>query len=204
MPFTLALINNSIRLTLIGLNGQKMMNYILSEVKPEQLIYIGKHKCTVQSITLDNEFAPGFSTIADISAPPFHHKFTMIFRTETAISKLNARGQRYMKLFPDPELVFTSLANYWQSYMNEMISEWFIKQLANGSIVTSKYKLKTCYFRQGKRHQNGFQGAVDYICLNHDKKFIETTNKLCRFAPYVGLGVQTARGMGAVSVNFVQ
>ena len=202
-PFTLAFIRSDLRLTFIGTSGITMMNHVLSEFVSGTVINVGNNRCIVKGIALDETYAPAVSTMADLCAPTIHQKFTIIFRTETAINMLNSRGRRYMKLFPDPELVFTRLANYWQEYTDQVIPDWYFECLADGGIGTSQHKIKTLYFRQKNRHQNGFRGSASYECLEKDDEFVMLTNTLCRFAPYVGIGVQTARGMGAVSVSFL-
>lgn len=202
-PFTLAIIRDTLRLTFIGTTGITMMNHVLSEFVSGTVIYIGDHRCKIKNIALDETYTPGASTMTDLCKPTNHRKFTIVFRTETAISKLNSHGRRYMVLYPDPELVFSRLANYWQKYTNRVIPDWYITCLTDGGIVASMMDIKTYYFKQKNRHQTGFRGAVGYECLEKDKEFVVLTNTLCRFAPYVGIGVQTARGMGAVSANLL-
>lgn len=202
-PFTLACLGDILRLTFIGQHGVKMMNYLLREIVPGQQIRIGRHRCTVTQVALDEVYAPGVSTLADLGSPSHHQRIRMDFLTETAVTRHRSQGQRFMVLFPEPDLIFGRLADYWQKYTDQIIPGWYLDSLNDNALVVTRHQLETSYYTREQHHQNGFIGFVVYECLEKQEEFVQLTNTLARFAPYVGIGFQTARGMGAVSVDFL-
>ena len=146
-----------------------------------------------------------YSSFAELSAQSRMRKqYTFEFATPTAFSKGQKSWGKLLKLFPEPALVFESLAKQWETF-----APLHLRMTARGLsihdfaawceeyIIISRYSLETCYLPGSKFGQTGFQGTVTYEVKGAQTDPEATwLTPLARFALFSGVGYKTAMGMG--------
>lgn len=109
------------------------------------------------------------------------------------------RSQGVLLLYPQPELVFQSLQDRWNSF-----SPWPIHlEDIKTNIFVSRYNLSTKYINFPKYGQTGFTGEVIYsINRAWPQEYRWQVVTLGRYGAYSGVGYKTGMGMGETSVSF--
>jgi len=101
------------------------------------------------------------------------------------------------KLFPLPELVFSSLLKKWNAFSETKIPKEIEKEFEK--IRVTRFRLKTELVNFSKYKIIGFVGKVVYeLPETIDKEIKNTINALADFAFYSGVGYKTTMGMGQV------
>lgn len=104
-------------------------------------------------------------------------------------------------IFPEEGLVFSSLLRRWNSVSSSR--HWTdadIPDLLSYYAAIDTYQLETKAFQLERHYVKGFTGKVTYALPGpEDIRRIQLV--LASFAPFAGIGIKTALGMGAVSVS---
>ena len=104
-------------------------------------------------------------------------------------------------LFPSEKLIAQSLFQRWNGLMTEctMQDDEALQMLTDG-LTISRYRLRSQDYRIKGQRINGFVGSVE-IYARLSAPMQELWRLLLAFAPYGGVGIKTALGMGAVSAG---
>jgi CRISPR-associated endoribonuclease Cas6 len=130
---------------------------------------------------------------ATIPAP----SVTLEFATPTAFSQGTlADGRKKLRLFPEPETVFKSIAQRWNELAPAELSlEPQQVTAASAETLVSHYEARSRAISLGKGTQKGFVGTVRYeLPADPDQRRLLTL--LADAVFYLGVGSKTARGMG--------
>lgn len=197
---TIALVDNNIqgavlRLTFFAENGLAYAQTLMTSLATRSCLKLGNRICLIDAVSLEEQPWGGIATWADLwkEKPCRHMVFN--FAAPTAISKYGADG-RWMALYPDPGDLFAGLARRWRALDGPTLPDDLDEVVRTGGCVVSSYDLKTKTFHVTNRTQIGFQGRVAYECRTESISHVVALNALSRLAPFVGIGYQTARGMG--------
>lgn len=147
----------------------------------------------------------GYSSCAALYAvrkPQKQYQFE--FATPTAFSRGQQAWGKSFKLFPEPSLVFESLAHQW-----EVVAPTNLRLAAHGltirdlaawceeHIVVLRYSLHTLHLSYSKFGLSGFLGDVAYeVKGNPAAPEAAWLTPLARFALFSGVGYKTTMGMG--------
>ncbi len=143
-----------------------------------------------------------FHEISQCSEPRVHYAFE--FASPTAFSLGQKSWGKQMNLFPEPSLVFGSLARQWENFAPHPLrittSGLSIRDLTEwcaGALVVSRYHLETRVLHSKKFGNVGFQGKISYD-LKGKAQSAESIwlSRLARFALFSGVGYKTTMGMG--------
>lgn len=102
-------------------------------------------------------------------------------------------------IFPENFLVLQSLLQRWNTFSLKMkIEENNLAEKLSTFCKISRYNLHSQKFSLEQKYITGFAGKISISFVGN-----ETVNKivglLAKFAPFAGIGIKTALGMGAVS-----
>lgn len=146
-----------------------------------------------------------YSSFAELAAQRraqkhYHFEFT----TPTAFSRGQKQWGKLLKVFPEPAIVFESLAKQWELFAPthlrmaaDNLTPRHIEAWSEEHVIISRYTLHTRYLPSSKFGQTGFIGEVIY-----EVKGIPTApealwlSSLARFALFSGVGYKTTIGMG--------
>ncbi len=119
------------------------------------------------------------------------HHIDMNFLTSASI-----KSQGQYAIFPEPRLLFVSLVNKWNLYSqgSTIEEENLFDHLASQMDITG-YKLHMHPFSLEGRRIRAFRGTVQYGYFKNDAA-ASLAATLAAFAPYAGVGIKTAMGMG--------
>ena len=109
---------------------------------------------------------------------------------------------RYV-ILPDSRLFYQSLLQRWNAFSGtvKMEQEGLLEQLADHCRLT-KYQLRSQTFSVNGSMIYGCDGWLRYQFFGYDM-LKRLQGILTAFAPYAGLGVKTALGMGAVTTKIL-
>lgn len=109
---------------------------------------------------------------------------------------------RYV-ILPDSRLFYQSLLQRWNTFSDtvKMEEEGLLEQLASHCRLT-KYQLQSKNFSVNGSTIYGCDGWLRYTFFGYDM-LKRLQGILVAFAPYAGLGVKTALGMGAVMTKIL-
>lgn len=126
------------------------------------------------------------------------------FATPTAFSLGQKSWGKQMNLFPEPALVFGSLAKQWENFapphlrmsINDLLPRDFATWCEDALVVT-RYQLETRTLHSKKFGNIGFLGKISYD-MKGDPNASEARwlTPLARFALFSGAGYKTTMGMG--------
>lgn len=121
------------------------------------------------------------------------HHIDLEFLTSASFKK----NGEYM-IFPELPLVWNSLIRKWNAYSDSMVlgEEQLGEKLAQSMYMTD-YRLHTHPFSVEGRRIRAFRGMIRLGLFRNDVT-PRMTAMLSAFAPYAGIGIKTALGMGAV------
>lgn len=122
----------------------------------------------------------------------------------TAFSKGSKPWGKHLHLFPDPALVFGSLAQQWEIFApiqlrlsKHNISAHDIMRWCEEYVITTRYSLETRYLASTRFGQSGFQGDVTFeVKGNPTVSAARWLTTLARSALFFGVGYKTTMGMG--------
>lgn len=102
--------------------------------------------------------------------------------------------------FPQERLILRSLANRWNSFCPEypLDDEDALRMLEQGIRITD-YSLRSQRYSLKESCIPGFVGSLT-LSASLPAPLVQLWNTLLCWAPYSGLGIKTALGMGGVSV----
>ena len=126
------------------------------------------------------------------------------FATPTAFSMGQRTWGKMLKVFPEPALVFESLARQWETFapphlhMSEQhLTPRDLSMWCEEHLVVARYQLHTGYLATNRFGQVGFQGMVTYeVKGNLNGPEAQWLTPLARFALFGGVGYKTTMGMG--------
>lgn len=189
----------------------------LAEQPPESVELDG-YQFQLTGGTLDPAVHPWAGQIAyqDLAAPYLLGGQTSLgstLRLEFA-SPTTFRSQGRFLPLPQPELVFGSLLDRWQSFAPIALHP-DTRRFAAEAVALSRYELRTRgmpYVKSGGAGTRGsrgeaagpyptiigFTGRASFAVLNRDRYWLNVLHLLAAFAFYSGVGYQTAAGLGQV------
>ena len=106
---------------------------------------------------------------------------------------------RYV-LFPSEKLIVQSLFQRWNGLMECTMQDEEALQMLTAGLTISRYRLHSQEYRIKGQRINGFSGSVE-IFARLSPPMQELWKLLLEFAPYGGIGIKTALGMGAVTTE---
>lgn len=201
-PMTLAFIDDELRLTFLGQDSLSYIQALVNQLHKSPRLQIGRHSIEVSEITTSGAEDVGLFTWAYMCQQSSYRQFSFKFITPTAITRQDEDLKRYTILYPEPCTLFSGLVRRWEDLKGPVLPKSLYQYLTSGGIVIKKYSLSSVKFESEGRTQIGFVGCVTYDCRKQSQDSIAALNWLTRLAPLVGIGYQTARGMGAVSTKF--
>jgi len=99
------------------------------------------------------------------------------------------------RLFPLPELVFSSLLKKWNAFSDVKIPSQVQEEFNRIRVIQHRLKTEAVHFSENRII--GFMGKASYeLPESIDKKTRQAVNALADFAFYSGLGDKTHKGMG--------
>lgn len=200
-PMSLAFLDNRLRLTFTGKDSLHYAEILSQYWQANPSLCLGNEEIGVKDVELGGSNRSGIQTWNDICQPTRYRHLHFHFLSPTAFTKQDMRRRRYSTFLPDSVQVFQNLAHRWQNLEGPTLPDSLINYLDDGGCVINEYKIRTTSFKDGNRTQIGFIGNVTYLIRNSEPEQILALNQLTRLAPFVGIGYQVARGMGAVSTK---
>lgn len=205
---TLAIVESTrhtaaLRVTFLGQEGLTCANALANALSTNPVLRLGSTAWVVESADLTDPKWAGMSTWSDLTATENrdqHIRFQFV--TPTAITKQDGNGGRFVALYPDPISLFSGLARRWQGLEGPTLPDNLERFIETGGCVVSNHALHTTTFSAADRTQIGFVGHAVYECRKSNVTYANALHALSQFARFVGVGYQTARGMGAVRVSF--
>ncbi|MCL4297942.1 MAG: CRISPR-associated endoribonuclease Cas6 [Anaerolineae bacterium] len=197
-----------------GLNEAVSGHLAALATQPPESVELDGHPFKVSGATLDPAIHPWAGQISyqDLAAPYLlggRERLNSTLRLEFA-SPTTFRSQgRYLPL-PEPELVFGSLLDRWQTFAPIALHS-DTRRFAAEAVALSRYELRTRgmpYVKRGVGGRGegamhyptiiGFTGRVVFAVLNRDRYWLNVLHLLAAFSFYSGVGYQTAAGLGQV------
>lgn len=146
----------------------------------------------------------GSSTFAALSELSWQATLHLYFATPTAFSRGQKTWGKYLTVFPEPALVFGSLAHQWEAFAPPSLrlsargcTPHEVEAWCADNVVVTRHRLETHYLPGARFGETGFQGDATFAVkgARHD-----TTARwlapLAGLALYTGIGYKTAMGMG--------
>ena len=132
------------------------------------------------------------------SAIPLPHSVTINFLTPTTF---RAYDKDYP--FPNPDLVFTSLAKRFNAFSNVVSFDVkLIKEMIK-YIIPDKWEGKSVRYNiTAERGINCFVGCFSYDLSLLPPEYRRIIVLLCEFAVFSGVGRLTAQGLGTVKISY--
>ena len=183
-----------------GLTVEVSKHLLAIAAAPPEMVELDGQKLIVTNATVNPAEHPWAASIRyeDLAALYLlgtetrpSHKISLDFVSPTTFSS----NKRTIPL-PQPELVFGSLLNRWQSFAPIGLHPE-VRRFAEATMVVSRYKLRTRGIpSKGRGLQIGFTGQVIFETLNRDRYWLSVLHLLAAFAFYSGVGYQTGAGLG--------
>ena len=178
--------------TLIGADAVTALSPVLDTAKE-----IALHNITLSVILEEkNVITSAVSFIKQVHAQEHGNRLNLIFRSPTSF-KQNGRHV----LFPQESLILQSLITKWNIAFPEypMDDADAFAMLENGVRIVD-YRLRSLRYPMKATRITGFVGRVT-LSARLSAPMQEIWNLLAAFAPYSGIGIKTALGMGGVSIE---
>lgn len=152
---------------------------------------LGNGKILIEKVDIQKSSQADFTSFEEILSRVKDDKtIALEFCSPTSF---RSRGEQ--KLFPLPELVFSSLLKKWNTFSEIKIPQEIEKEFEK--IRVTRFRLKTELVNFSEYKIIGFIGKVVYeLPETIDKETKKTINALSDFAFYSGVGYKTTIGMG--------
>ena len=123
-------------------------------------------------------------------------KIKLTFHTVTSF-----KSQGAYQIFPSTELILHSLMQKWNACFPDMLleDEDAFQMLCQG-VQIREYRLKSARYKLKKTSIPGFVGELELAARLADP-MMEIWKLLLTFAPFCGIGIKTALGMGGVEFD---
>lgn len=133
-----------------------------------------------------------------------HDQYRFEFATPTAFSMGQRAWGKMLKVFPEPALVFESLARQWETFAppslrigTHNLTPRAIGAWCEEQVIVTRYQLHTGYLPTSRFGQVGFQGTITYeVKGNRHAAEAQWLTPLAQFALFSGVGYKTTMGMG--------
>lgn len=161
----------------------------------ERLPQVTLHTDTYQAELLGcTELASVRAVLDAAEALPPENRVTLQLRTPTAFKQ----NGRYM-IFPQERLILQSLMAKWDTVFPEYpLQDPDAMQLLEQGLRICDYRLRSARYGLKGNRIPGFCGELT-LEANLSAPMRQLWNCLCVLAPYSGIGIKTALGMGGVS-----
>jgi CRISPR-associated endoribonuclease Cas6 len=192
----------SLRFTALS---QAITTILLNAIQPGGLLTPGaavqldETRFQVQAVTWDastNSWA-GATSYQELgaahllAATPAPRKVIFQFSSPTGF-----HSNERMMPWPLPEMVFTSLADRWNTYASISFPAE-IRRYAAECLAIERFDLSSRAIpTKGGGVRVGAVGSVTYATLNYDRYWMSLVHTLAAYAIYAGVGHATAQGMG--------
>lgn len=177
--------------SLLGSEAEKMAGPVL-----EQIRQIDLHTETVDAVCLDQERIDSVQGLLyRASAMGDENRTTLRFCSPTSFRQDN----RYA-MFPQEHLILHSLISKWDALFPEYpLNDPDAKQMLLDGIRISDYRLRSTRYPLKGVKVPGFIGEIT-LDARLSAPMQQLWNSLCVLAPFTGIGIKTALGMGGVRV----
>ncbi|MFQ6083041.1 MAG: CRISPR-associated endoribonuclease Cas6 [Candidatus Aminicenantia bacterium] len=157
-------------------------------------IKLSNGKILIEKVDMQKATHAGFTSFQEILSKAKNEETIVL----EFCSPTSFRSQGEQKLFPLPELVFSSLLKKWDAFSGKkLLSEIAEIEKEFGKIRVTRFRLKTELLNFSKYKIIGFIGKVVYeLPETIDKEIKKIINALADFAFYSGVGYKTTMGMG--------
>lgn len=117
------------------------------------------------------------------------------------ITPCTFRTEGNYAIFPSVRLIMRHLAARWSDYFRQynLQDDDALNLLCQG-VYISGYRLKSAGYRLKEQHIPGFVGELN-LATRLSAPMSDVFRMLMAFAPYSGIGIKTALGMGGVCVD---
>ncbi|MDT3440474.1 CRISPR-associated endoribonuclease Cas6 [Pseudofrankia sp. BMG5.37] len=190
----------------VGILVDALFARIYQALSAERTWRIGQ--TTYQAVGVEIRALAEYPGLASAAAPATSWAFRLV--TPCAFGTAREEGARRQRVFPEPEWVFTSLANRWRAYAGELRSTHGGVFDLEGAVVAAERNLEVVeadlrtaehLVKPRVPPVRGSVGAVRYSLaeagtVSPDARHALDT--LATFACYAGLGDRTGVGMGHV------
>lgn len=133
--------------------------------------------------------------IAAGAAMGMYRRITMEFCSPTSFKQ----NGRYV-LFPQERLILQSLVAKWDELMPDYpLNDPDAMQMLEAGIAISDYRLRSARYALKGTRIPGFMGQLT-LDVNLSPPMQQIWNALCVLAPFTGVGIKTALGMGGVRI----
>lgn len=180
----------------IGILNSATYDSIILPILERENIFIKQKGYSIKfrdkRILLDTDYEKLADEIVPVSKIPINVDFE--FLTPTSFK----RDGGYI-IFPETFLIIQSLLNRWNIFSTHLkIEDTNLADKLSAFCKISRYNLHSQKFSLEKKHITGFSGKIS-ISLNGNEMVNKIVGVLAKFAPFAGIGIKTALGMGAVS-----
>jgi len=163
-------------------------------------VRLGDSRFRVLQVTTDASQHPwaGRAKLAvDVPAPhPVLRRVRLHFHTPTAFS-----GEHGATLFPEPRLVYRSLAAKWNEYGAPALDPAAVDTFCS-NLQVEGYQLQTAVVPGVRRLEKGFTGHLDVsLIASAPVEAAAWLDRLSGFALFAGVGQKTTMGMGQVTAE---
>jgi hypothetical protein len=190
--------NALLRLTICS--RERMPVSAILESTIHSLFQLGHVRYEVQAIDLTNPRWAGISTWADLHRQKTQRCMHFSFATPLITTEPDQPQNRYLLPFPEPLLLFSSLAQQWQALGGPTLEGSADQLIRTSDCVVSKYHLRSLGREDSLPVPVGYIGWIEYECLRYHKA-ISSLNALARLAFFTGTGYLTAYGMGSTTTR---
>lgn len=132
------------------------------------------------------------------SSPATHLRLDFVTPASFNFGEDKESGVRHhYQLFPQPDLIFDSLARQWQTVAPAELAlppQW-VSELAR-RVRVADYELRTFTLQRKNNPQKGFQGTCAYDLRALAPQEQQVFTLLADFAFYTGVGGKTTQGLG--------
>lgn len=126
-------------------------------------------------------------------------RFTFFFKTPTQFKM----GLGYPIFFPEPVLIFSSLAKSWNKFFDIKIdTDLLLDAISKNVFVRDFSNLSTRTVKLGKSHPTvGFVGRCSYVVKDIENSNLVWLDILARFGEYANVGKKRTAGLGVIQYN---
>lgn len=181
----------------LGIINDRLYEYIIEGISSNKELYLRHKQYVVLAGEISEVQTSSFEQIMDeaFAAATVDKRAELKTITTTAF-----KNNGEIINFPNPTMMFSGLLNRWNGFSPEIrLEEPYLHQTLGNMTKVIAYDLHTNGYCLEGVSIYGFYGKFK-IGYNANEMSRRIINALVKFSPYVGLGIKTALGMGAVEL----
>jgi len=154
---------------------------------------LGKGKVLIEKVDIQKSIHANFTSFKEILSNAKEENIITLEFCSPTIFEIKGKN----KLFPLPELVFSSLLKKWNTFSEIKISQEIEKEFEKINVINFRLTTEFVNFEDDKIP--GFIGKVNYeLPESINRKARKNLNALADFSFYSGIGSNTIMGMGQI------